>query len=128
MRGVTRVDRWVWFSAAACVCGTLPVVLAVTVHDHGSSTDPYCIRHCYTLVHVAGLGALAVVGAPGVIGLAVSALLAVKHTRHWRYVGPAAWSLAVLSCGVCLVGLLTSVWFAMLPVTALTVSAVANAP
>jgi hypothetical protein len=98
------------------VCGALPVVLALTLHDHGSSADPYCIRHCYTLVHVAGLGVLGLVGAPIVIGLAVFALLPFKHAGRGRYVDPAAWSLAVLSCVVCLVGLFTSVWFAMLPV------------
>jgi len=116
------------FNAAACVCGVLPVVLALTVHDHGSSADPYCLRHCYTLVHVAGPGVLGIVGAPIVIGLAVFALLPFKHARRGRYVDSAAWSLAVLSCLVCLVGLLTSVWFAMLPVAALTVCAVATAP
>ena len=128
MRSLTRVDRWVWFSAAACVCGVLPVALALTVHDHGSSADPYCIRHCYTLVHVAGLGTLGFVGAPIVIGLVVFALLPFKHAPRGRYVDPASWSLAVLSSGVCLVGLLTSVGFAMLPVAVLTVCAVASAP
>lgn len=128
VRNLTRVDRWVWFNTAACACGVVPVVLALTVHDHGSSADPYCVRHCYTLVHVAGLDALGFVGAPIVIGLAVFALLPFKHARRGRYVNPAAWSLAMLSCVVCLVGLFTSVGFAMLPVAALTVCAVATAP
>jgi hypothetical protein len=128
MRRLTGDNRWVGFCAAACACGVLPVVLALTVHDHGSSADPYCIRHCYTLVHVAGLGVLGFVGAPIVIGLVVSALLPFKHARRGRYVDPASWSLAVLGCVVCLVGLFTSVWFAMLPVAVLTVCAVATAP
>jgi hypothetical protein len=125
---LTGVNRWVWFNAAACVSGVLPVLLALAVHNHGSSADPYCIRRCYTLVHVAGRGILGFVGAPLVIALAVFALLPFKHARHGRYVDPAAWTLATLSCLVCIVALSTSIWFAMLPVAALTVCAVATAP
>jgi hypothetical protein len=125
---LTRVDRWVWFNLAACVCGVLPVLLAVAVHNHGSSADPYCIRRCYTLVHVAGPGVLGFVAAPLVIALAVFALLPFKHARRGRYVDPAAWSLATISCLVCILGLFTSVGFAMLPAGALTVCAVATAP
>jgi hypothetical protein len=124
---LTRVDRWVRFNAAACVCGVFPVLLALTVHDHGSSADPYCIRRCYTLVHVAGTGVLGFVGAPLMIGLAIFALLSFKHGRRRRYVDPATWTLASLSCLVCTVGLATSLWFAMLPVAVLTVCAVATA-
>lgn len=128
VNSLTRADRWVWLIAAACTLGVLPVLLALTVHNHGTSADPYCVRRCYTLVHVAGPGVLGFVGAPLVIGLAVFALLKFKRGRRMRYVAPAAWSLATLSCLVCLAGLVTSVWFAMLPVAALTVCALATAP
>jgi hypothetical protein len=118
----------VWFNGAASLTGVLPIVLALTVHDHGTTADPYCIRHCYTLVHVAGPGALGFIGAPLVISLVMFALLPVKHARYGRYAERAAWSLSTLSCLVCFGGLLTSVGLAMLPVAALTMCAVATAP
>jgi hypothetical protein len=128
VRVLTRVDRWVWFNGAASLTGVLPIVLSLTVHDHGTNADPACIRHCYTLVHVAGPGALGFTGAPLVISLMTFALLPVKHARHGRYADQAAWWLCALSCLVCVGGLLTSVSLAMLPVAPLTLCAVATAP
>jgi hypothetical protein len=125
---LTQGDRWVWFNAAACVCGLLPVLLALTVHNKGSSADPYCIRRCYTLVQEAGPGVLGFVGAPTVIAAAVFARLWFNHARRGRHADPVAWSLATFSGLVCMLGLVTSVWFAMLPVAALTMCAVAIAP
>jgi hypothetical protein len=123
-----RVPRWAWFGAAAFLCGWLPVVLALVVHNHGSQADPYCLRHCYTLVHVVGAGILAFVAAPVVISLLVLGLISRHGTRHRRPARRAAWTLAILSCLICFTALITSVGIAMLPPAALTVCALASAP
>jgi hypothetical protein len=122
-----RVPRWAWFVTAASLCGWLPVVLALTVHNHGSNADPYCLRRCYTLVHVVGTGILAFVAAPAVISLLVLGLISLRGTRHRRSARHAAWTLTSLSCLICLFALLTSVGIAMLPTAALTVCALATA-
>ena len=123
-----RLPRWAWFGVAAFLLGWLPVVLALTVHNHGSAADPYCLRHCYTLVHEVGPGILAVVAAPAVISLLVLGLISRHGTRHRRRARHAAWTLTSLSCLICFVALLTSVGIAMLPAAALTVCALATAP
>ncbi len=123
-----RVPPWARFAAAAFLCGWLPVVLALTVHNHGSEADPYCLRHCYTLVHEVGAGILAFVAAPAVISLLVLGLISRHGTRHRRSARHAAWTLTILSCLICFVALLTSVGIAMLPSGALTVCALATAP
>ena len=124
---LSGVKLWVRFMSAACVLGLAPVIVALTVHDHGSSADPSCVRRCFTLVHAVGTGILGFVGAPLVLGLLVLALLALKGRGH-RRAGAAAWSLALLMCCVCLFGLFTSVGMVMLPVAVLTMCAVVTAP
>ena len=107
--------------------GILPVVLALTVHDRGSTADPDSVFHHYTLVHVAGPAVLGFVGAPAFISLLLLPLLHLKSTRRSHVADRAAWSLAGLSCLLSFAGLITS-GVAMLPVALLTVCAVATAP
>ena len=117
-----------WFNLAALVCGPVPAVLALTVHDHGSTADPYCVRRCYTLVHVAGPRVLGFVGAPAAIAVLVFILLYVKGAWHSRVADAATWWLASLSGLICVLGLFTSVGIEMLPIGALTMCAVATSP
>jgi hypothetical protein len=58
--------------------------------------------------------------------LLLPALLHLKGTRGSAFADRAAWSLAVLSCLIGLVGLITE--WTMLPAAVLTVCAVAAAP
>ncbi|MGI8506308.1 MAG: hypothetical protein ACR2MK_05800 [Solirubrobacteraceae bacterium] len=116
-----------WFNGAAFALGVLPVVLAYTVHDRGSVADPDCVRHCYTLVHVAGPGVLGFVGAPAVISLVLPVLLHLKGTRRSHFADRVAWSLATLGCLIGLVGMITA-GIAMLPAPVLIVCAVVTAP
>jgi hypothetical protein len=104
------------------------VVLALIVHNHGSQADPYCLRHCYTLVHEVGAGILAPVAAPAAISLLVLGLISRHGTRHRRLARRAAWTLTILSCLICFTALLTSVGMAMLPPAVLNVCAIATAP
>ena len=104
------------------------MVLSLTVHDHGSDVDPYCLRRCYTLVHEAGVGVLALIVAPAVISLLVLALIWRHSSSQGRLIPVAAGTLTSLSCLICLVSLLTSVGIAMLPTAALTVLALSTAP
>jgi hypothetical protein len=122
-----QVAQWMWFNGAAFALGTLPVVLALTVHDRGTAADPDMIRHHYTVVQVAGLGILAFAAAPALITLILPVLLHLKSTRRSHFADRAAWSFAVLSCLISLVGLL-SLGLSMLPVAVLTVCAVAVTP
>jgi hypothetical protein len=122
-----RVPRWAWFNAAAFVTGLLPVILALTLHNRGSAFDPDCIRSCYTFVHTAGPGILGYLGAPAVIALMLPILLHLKSTRRSHFADRAALVLAGLSCVLGFVGLLTA-GLSVLPVTVLTVCAVATAP
>ena len=126
-RGLHQQPRWVWFNCAAFVLGMLPVVLALTVHDRGTVADPDGVFHRYTLVHVAGPGVLAFVGAPALISLVLPVFLYLKSTRRSHFADRAAWWLAGLSCLIGVIGLITA-GLAMLPVTVLTVCAVATAP
>jgi hypothetical protein len=118
----------VWFNGAAFASGVLPVVLACTVPDRGSVADPYCVRHCYTLVHEAGPAILGYVGAPAVISLVLFALLHRKGTIGSHLADRAAWSLAILSCLISLVGLTSAAGVEMFPVAALTIWTVVTAP
>jgi hypothetical protein len=122
-----RLPRWAWFNAAAFALGLLPVVLALTVHNHGSTADPDCVRRCYTLVHTAGPGVLGYLGAPALISLVLPVLLHLKSTRRSHFADHAAWSLAILSCLLGFVALLTG-GLAVLPAVVLTVCAVVAAP
>lgn len=127
-RRLTALQRWVWLIAAALVVSLLPIVLAVTVHNHGSAADPDCVFHCYTLEHTAGPGVLAFVGAPAILSVAVWVVLRVRVTRDSESALRAAWWLASVSLFICIAGLVTSVGIAMLPAGVLTVWAVAVAP
>jgi hypothetical protein len=123
----TRIPGGKWLIGFAFVCGLVPVVAALTVHDRCSSSDPACVYHTYTLLDAQGLWILGLVGAPALISLVVAATLHVKVTRRSLRAEHAAWCLAVLSSIIGLVGLLTS-GFVMLIPAVLTVWAVAISP
>jgi hypothetical protein len=120
-----RLPRWVWFNGAAVVCGVLPVILAWALHNRTSASDPAGLRHQFTLVQTAGPGILGFVGAPLLIGLVLPVPIYLKLTRRSHFADRVAWSLAVLSCLIGLLGLVTE--WTMLPVAVLTVCAVATA-
>jgi len=122
-----RLPRWAWLNAAAFVAGLLPVVLACTLHNHGTTADPECVRHCYTLVHFGGVAILAYIGAPALIALVLPVFLYLKSTRRSHVANRTAWTLAVVTCLLGFVGLLTA-GLSVLPVVVLTVCAVAAAP
>jgi hypothetical protein len=127
-RRLTDLQPWMWLIAAASVLSLLPIVLALTVHNHGSASDPDCAFHCYTLEHTAGPGVLVFVGAPLVLSVAVWVVLRVRAARNGESGRRAAWWLAIVSLFICVLGLVTSVGVAMLPAGVLTVCAVAKAP
>jgi hypothetical protein len=85
------------------------------------------VFHSYTLVKDAGPGVLGFVGAPALISLVLVPLLLVKTTRGSHGADRAAWFLTVVSCLVCVVGLIVE-GVVMLPAAALTVCAAASAP
>ena len=120
-------SAWMWLIGLAFTCGAALVVLACTVHDRCSSSDPACAFHSYTLVHTAGPGVLAFVGAPAAISVVLAALLRLKVIRRSVRAEQAAWSLAALSCLVCIVGFAVE-GFLMLVEAVLTVWAVAATP
>lgn len=122
-----RDSGWMWLIGLAFACGVALIVVACTVHDRCSSSDPACIYHSYTLVHTAGPAILVFVGAPGVISLVLAMLLRIKVRRRSIRADRAAWCLAALSCLICIAGLVV-VGFLMLLEAALTVSAVAATP
>jgi len=122
-----RRRAWVWLIALAFACGLAVVVVACTVHNRCSSSDPACVFHSYTLLHRAGPAVLAFVGAPALISAAVAILLRMKVGRRSVRAGEAAWVLAGLSCLICLIGLLVE-GFLMFLAGALTLAAVAVAP
>lgn len=120
-------DRWVWLNLAAIVWGALLVVLACTLHDRGSASDPAMIFHSYTLVQDVGPGILILVAAPLVISLVLARVLYIKSTRRsFRAERAALWVVA-LSLITCLPGLVVQgLW--VLPAPVLTVAAAATAP
>ena len=122
-----RSSSWRWLIALAFFCGVGMVVLAGTVRDRCSDSDPACIFHSYTLVHTAGPGVLAFVGAPALISLVLAGLLRIKVTRRSARAGRAAWIFASLSCVVCFVGVAVE-GFLMLLEAVLTLLAVAATP
>lgn len=122
-----RVPAWVWFISLAFACGVAIVVVALTLHNRCEESDPSCVFHSYTLVQDAGPGVLSFVGAPVVISLVVAALLHMKVTRRSHRADRAAWLFAMLSCLICLVGLVVE-GIVMLPEAALIICAVATAP
>lgn len=120
-------DRWVWLNLAAVVWGVVLIVLACTVHDRGSASDPDMIFHSYTLVQDVGPGILIPVAAPLVISLVLSRVLYLKTTRRSFRAERAAWWVASLGVLVCLPGLVVQgVW--VLPAPVLVVAAAATAP
>ena len=121
------VKRSRWLCAVAAVWGVVPVIVALTVHHHGSASDPSCIHHCYTLVQTAGVGVLAFVAAPSLLALLVVVLVTAWVARPRRGLMRVAWGLAIISCLVCFVGL-TSVGVAMIPAGPLTVFGVLVSP
>lgn len=122
-----RDSGWIWLIGLAFTCGVALILFACTVHDRCSSNDPACLYHSYTLVHTAGPAVLAFVGAPAVISLVLAMVLRIKVTRRSIRADRAAWSLAALSCLVCVAGLAVE-GFLMLLEAALTVCAVAATP
>lgn len=123
----TIAPGWVWLIGLAFVCGVVLVVVACTVHNRCSASDPACVFHSYTLLHTAGAGILGFVGAPALISLVLAVLLYMKANRGSQRAARAAWFLAALSCLICFVGLVVE-GFLVLPEAALTVGAVAAAP
>jgi hypothetical protein len=119
--------RWVWFNAAAFVCGLLPVVLACTVRDHGTASDPAMVFHRYTLLQVSGPQVLIYVGAPAVMSVVLAVLLRQKTRRHSRRVDHAAWLFAGFTCLLCLFSIFVE-GLAPLPEAVLVVCAAATAP
>jgi len=122
-----RFPPWAWLIGLAFAWSVLVLVLACTIHDQGSPTDPDQVFHSYTLVQSDGPAILALVGTPVVISLALAKLLQLKTTRRSGRVNRAAWLLAVLNCMLCLVGLL-NVGVVMVPEAIFTICAVATAP
>lgn len=115
------------FNLAAVVWGVVLVVMACTVHDRGSASDPDMIFHSYTLVQDVGSGILILVAAPLVISLLLFWVLYLKSTRRSFRAERAAWWVASLGALVCLPGLIVQgVW--VLPSAVLIVAAAATAP
>jgi len=56
----------------------LPVVLACTVRDHGTASDPAMVFHRYTLLQVSGPLVLIYVGAPALMSVVLAVLLRQK--------------------------------------------------
>jgi len=127
MQQLPRIQRWVWFNLAALVWSALLVVLACTVHDRGSASDPAMLFHSYTLVQDVGPAILILVCAPLVISLVLARVLYLKTTRRSFRAERAAWWVASLSLLTCLPGLIVQgLW--VLPAPALIVAAAATAP
>ena len=120
-------SAWMWLIGLAFTCGVALVLVACTVHDRCSSSDPGCIFHSYTLVHTAGPAVLGFIGAPAVISLVLATLLRIKVTRRSIRADRAAWCFAALSCLICVVGLAVQ-GLLMLLEAVLTLCAVAATP
>jgi hypothetical protein len=122
-----RSDRWVWFNLAAVIWSALLVVLACTVHDRGSASDPDMLFHSYTLVQDVGPVILILVAAPLAISLVLARVLYLKTTRRSFRAERAAWWVASLGLLTCLPGLIVQgLW--VLPAPVLIVAAAATAP
>jgi hypothetical protein len=127
MQQLRRKDRWVWLNVAAVAWGAVLVVLACTVHDRGSASDPAMIFHSYTLVQDVGPAILILVAAPLLISLVLARVLYLKTTRRSFRAERAAWWVASLSLLMCLPGLIVQgLW--VLPAPVLVVAAAASAP
>jgi hypothetical protein len=123
----SATPRWVWFNAAAFVCGLLPAVLACTVRDHGTASDPAMVFHRYTLLQVSGPLVLIYVGAPALMSGVLAVLLRQKTRRHSRRVDHAAWCFALFTCLFCLFSMFLE-GLAPFPEAVLVVCAAATAP
>jgi cytochrome bd-type quinol oxidase subunit 2 len=122
-----RGTAWIWLVGLAFTCGVALILIACTVHDRCSNSDPACIFHSYTLVHTAGPAVLGFVGAPAVISLLLAMLLRIKVTRRSVRAARAAWFFTAVSCLICFVGLAVE-GFPMILEAVLTVWAVAATP
>jgi hypothetical protein len=127
MHRVSRHVRWWWFNLAAVAWSVLLIVVAFTVHNRGSASDPAQIFHSYTLVHDVGPVILILVGAPLVISLALLPVLHLKTTQRSFRAERGALVMAGLSVLWCLGGLVVQ-GLLVLPVPALIIGAVASAP
>jgi hypothetical protein len=118
---------WVWLISLAFTFGVALIVVACTVHNRCSNSDPACIFHSYTLVHTAGPVVLAFVGAPALISALLAILLRIKVTRRNVRADRAAWVLAAVSFAICVLGV--TVEGLLMPLEGvLTVCAVATTP
>jgi hypothetical protein len=127
MQRLRRFQRWVWFNLAALVWSVFLIVLACTVHDRGSASDPAMLFHSYTLVQDVGPVILLLVAAPLVISLVLARVLYLKSTRRSFRAERAAWWVASLSLLYWLPGLVVQGLWA-LPAPALIIAAAATAP
>jgi hypothetical protein len=123
----TRIPAWKWLIGLGFVAGFIPVVIAFTVHNRCSNTDPGCVFHHYTTVDIGGLWSLGVIAGPTLINLIVAIALHVKVTRRSVRADRVALCFAVLSWFVGFAGLLI-MGFVTLIEAALTTCAVAVAP
>jgi hypothetical protein len=118
---------WIWLIGLAFACGAALILIACTVRDRCSSSDPACIFHSYTLLHTAGPAVLGFVGAPALISLILAVLLRIKVTRRSIRAARAASFFAALSFLICAIGVAVQ-GFLMLLEALLTISAVAATP
>jgi hypothetical protein len=122
-----RSHAWVWLIGLAFVFGLAPIVVAYTVHDRCSTSDPACIFHSYTLAHTASPFGIGVIAAPAAITLILAMLLHRKVARRSLRAARASVVLATVSCVICFVGLLAA-GLLMLAEAVLTALAVAATP
>ena len=127
MQLLGRTERWKWFNLAAGSWSVVLIVLASTLHDRGSASDPDQIFHSYTLVQDVGPGILILVATPLVLSLALAWVLHRKTTRRSFRAERAALWLAGFSLLWCLAGLIVQgLW--VLPIPALLIAAAITAP
>ncbi len=127
MQPFRRIDTWVWLNLAALAWAVFLVVLACTVHDRGSASDPAGIFHRYTVVQSVGPGILILIAAPVVISLVLAPVLYLKTTRRSFRAESSAWWVAALSAVQCLADLVVQgLW--VIPAPILIVAAIATAP
>jgi hypothetical protein len=123
----SRIPIWWWLTGLAIVWGAGILAFAFTVHNRCEASDPSCVFHSYTLVQDVGPGILFFAAAPLAISVVLAALLHIKATRGGNWAHRAAWTLVVLGCIVCLVGLVIA-GIVMMPWAAFAIGAAATAP
>jgi hypothetical protein len=122
----TRVPAWKWLLGLAFVAGFIPVVLAFTVHNRCSNTDPGCVFHHYTTVDIGGPWTLGVIGGPTLINILVAIALRMKVTRRSVSADRVALCFAVLSWFVCFAGLLIMGFVALIEAPLITCAVAAT--